>query len=191
MFGELVEPHQQELVSLAEFAELEIAFGCYSIDSFPGLLKHPAEVQFLYAGGDINGAEVPVTDHKGVLATTPRNPAVLIGNKASFCSIMITMDGSGNAVLLHTYLTSPYDVESFELSEEADDDILAYRRKVRKNIRKSRNMTMLTGHTDSTEHNANLVVAALKNFLGKGYANVRRFTEPSDLENLESVLLEG
>lgn len=52
-------------------------------------------------------------------------------------------------------------------------------------------MTIVAGHTMSTMRNADLVVQALKNYLSISYSNIKRMTEPTDLEMLDIDMASG
>jgi hypothetical protein len=172
----------ETLINPIELSKLDVSIGKYSPELLVSLLEDPSKVNYLYSTSvEYEGASSNVD---GVLVSNREKPAVLVEANASFCSIIITFDHE-NAVLLHSHFTPPGDIDEFEFLPEVDDKIVTYFREVRKNIRRNENATILTGHTDSTENNANLVIEALAKLLGQAYSNIFRYTEIRDLEKVD------
>ena len=117
---------EAKLLTPVEFAKYDASIGVYSVDEFSGLLKSPTTTNLKYSDMvDYKGA---VLDNEGVLSSKENNPAVLVEANASFCSILLTIDSYGNAVMLHSPLTPPSNIESLEFSPESDGNIVEYAR---------------------------------------------------------------
>lgn len=84
-----------------------------------GLLKDPRNIRFVQTWEDRSGN--PDQYHpfgKMSTVTTPDNPAVIVDDKASFCSPVITFDEYGNALHFHDALVNIGDWSSARTYQE-------------------------------------------------------------------------
>lgn len=172
-----------------ELTRNEVDIVDFTYDNFLGNLSDPANTSIQFSSL-LFFDEPEFDDNPSILTTDKNSPSVLIEDGGSFCSIILTIDSEGNGVMLHQAFTGPSSVDDLEFNDY-DTDVVNYRRKVKDLILRNQNITIVTGLTDSTERNSNLVVEALKEFLGQSYSNVKRFSEPSDLKRYDIAMSGG
>lgn len=99
-------------------------------------------------------------------STRADDPAILLEGHADFCTILLTSDSHGDAVMIHSPFVPPSDIEEpLSFSDEADTEMLEYKEAVNDIIDPLQCMTIITGMFGASAHNIDEVERAVPEYL--------------------------